>query len=66
MYRDEKYMIGAAVIFLGGEISFYYYSLHITLLEKSYLMIKSGALLFLGFLILSKITCKAMERGEEL
>lgn len=66
MYRDEKYMIGAAVIFLGGEISFYYYSLHITLLEKSYLMIKSGALLFLGFLILSKITCKAMERREEL
>ncbi|MHD0319009.1 DUF4401 domain-containing protein [Fusobacterium sp. THCT1E2] len=66
MYRDEKYMIGAAVIFLGGEISFYYYSLHITLLEKSYLMVKSGALLFLGFLILSKITCKAMERGEEL
>ncbi|MDU1909812.1 DUF4401 domain-containing protein [Fusobacterium sp.] len=66
MYRDEKYMIGAAVIFLGGEISFYYYSLHITLLEKSYLMIKSSVLLFLGFLILSKITYKAMEKGEEL
>lgn len=66
MYRDEKYITGAAVIFLGGEISFYYYSLHITLLEKSYLMIKSGALLFLGFLILSKITCEAREKGEEL
>lgn len=66
MYRNEKYMIGAAVIFLGVEISFYYYNLHITLLEKSYLMIKSGALLFLGFLILSKITCKAKEKEEGL
>ena len=66
MYRNEKYMIGAAVIFLGGEISFYYYNLHITLLEKSYLMIKSGALLFVGFLILSKFACKEKEKEEEL
>lgn len=66
MYRDEKYMLGMAVIFLGGEISFYYYSLHITLLEKSYLMMKSGALLFVGFLILSKIACEGKEEEEEL
>ena len=66
MYRNEKYMMGIAVTFLGGEILFYYYSLHITLLEKSYLMIESGILLFGGFLILSKIICKAEEKGEEL
>lgn len=56
MYRNEKYMMGAGVVFLGGEIAFYYYSMHITLLEKSYLMMKSGILIFIGFLILSKIT----------
>ena len=59
-------MMGIAVTFLGGEILFYYYSLHITLLEKSYLMIESGILLFGGFLILSKIICKAEEKEEEL
>ena len=66
MYRNEKYMMGIAVTFLGGEILFYYYSLHITLLEKSYLMIESGILLFGGFLILSKIICNAEEKEEEL
>lgn len=66
MYRNEKYMMGAGVVFLGGEIAFYYYSMHITLLEKSYLMMKSGILIFIGFLILSKITFGLKGDDEKL
>ncbi len=66
MYRNEKYMMGVGVVFLGGEIAFYYYSMHITLLEKSYLMMKSGALVFIGFLILSKITFGLKGDDEKL
>ncbi|MGL4968898.1 MAG: DUF4401 domain-containing protein, partial [Fusobacteriaceae bacterium] len=54
LWREEKYMLGVSVIFFAGQISFYYYKMDRTLLEKSYAMFKNSLLLFAGFLILRR------------
>ena len=66
LYRNEKYQRGATALFLVGNISYYYYSLHITLLQKSYIMLKSGTLIFIVFFILSQITLKTKVKREEI
>ncbi|MGL4403836.1 MAG: DUF2157 domain-containing protein [Fusobacteriaceae bacterium] len=54
LWREEKYMLGASVIFFAGQLGFYYYKIDTTLLEKSYVMFKNSLLLFTGFLILRR------------
>ena len=54
LWREERYMLGVSVIFFAGQISFYYYKMDRTLLEKSYAMFKNSLLLFAGFLILRR------------
>lgn len=52
LYREEKYMLGIAVLFFAGQISFYYYKMDKTLLEKSYVMLKNTLLLSIAHTIL--------------
>lgn len=52
IYREEKYMLGVATLFFAGQISFYYYKMERTLLEKSYIMLKNSLILFTGFFLL--------------
>jgi uncharacterized membrane protein len=43
--RRDRVLLAAAAIFLVAFGAFYYYSLHLTLLEKSGVLIGSGVLL---------------------
>lgn len=52
LYREEKYLLGAAILFFAGQISFYYYKMDKTLLEKSYVMLKNSLILLTGFFLL--------------
>ncbi|MDP0488137.1 MAG: DUF4401 domain-containing protein, partial [Fusobacterium sp. JB020] len=55
IFKEEKKMLIISILFLGGQIISYYYNLDITLIKKSYMLLESSALLFLGYYLLNKL-----------
>lgn len=66
--HNQRVLQGMASLFLLGFISFYYYSLDITLLNKSYALIGSGVLLlltrFAGGRLFGQRSVTPQSRGE--
>ena len=55
IFKEEKKMLVISILFLGGQIISYYYNLDIILIKKSYMLLESSALLFLGYYLLNKL-----------
>ncbi|MFK4784948.1 DUF4401 domain-containing protein [Fusobacterium sp. MFO224] len=54
IFKDNKRMLIISILFLTGQFIDYYYNLDVTLIKKSYMLLESSALLFLGYILLKR------------
>lgn len=52
LYKENNFMLCVGVLFLMSCICYYYYSLDMTLMEKSFMLLKTGGVSFVLFLVL--------------
>ena len=62
-YNGSRVFVGTATLYLGASIFWYYYSMDLTLLHKSQVLMGSGAFLLVLAVLIHKLFARANEKG---